>query len=117
MNNKFDELAKSLAQSVTRRAAFKQFGVCLAGMALACFGLANGSEVAPKGSDCGCASDADCGGNSHCSLGACVPKWCDRGNGNQCCCYRNKKGCWTAVPSCDGTYTACQDICAIACLP
>jgi hypothetical protein len=25
MNNKFDELTKSLAQSVTRRAAFKKF--------------------------------------------------------------------------------------------
>jgi hypothetical protein len=41
MNNKFDELTKSLAQSVTRRAALKKFGVGLAGMALACFGLAN----------------------------------------------------------------------------
>ena len=39
MNNKFDELTKSLAQSVTRRAALKQFGVGLAGLALACFGL------------------------------------------------------------------------------
>ena len=41
MNNKFDELTRSLAQSVTRRAALKKFGVGLAGMALACFGLAN----------------------------------------------------------------------------
>ena len=40
MKNKFDELAKSLAQSVTRRAALKKFGVGLAGMALACFGCA-----------------------------------------------------------------------------
>src|SRR6516162_11500426 len=39
MNNKFDELAKGLAQSVTRREAFKKFGIGLAGMALACFGL------------------------------------------------------------------------------
>src|SRR5262245_29912912 len=35
MNNQFDELTKSLAQSVTRRAALKKFGVGLAGMALA----------------------------------------------------------------------------------
>ncbi len=35
MSNKFDELAKGLAQSVTRRQAFKRFGVGLAGMALA----------------------------------------------------------------------------------
>ena len=49
MNNKFDELAKGLAQSVTRRQALKKFGAGLAGMALACFGLA--SKAAPaKGS-------------------------------------------------------------------
>ena len=39
MNNKFDELTKSMAQSVTRRGALKKFGVGLAGIALACFGL------------------------------------------------------------------------------
>ena len=39
--DKFDELTKQMAQSVTRRAAFKRFGVGLAGMGLACFGLAN----------------------------------------------------------------------------
>ncbi len=49
MNNQFDELTKSLAQSVTRRAALKKFGVSLAGMALACFGLANKAQAA-KGS-------------------------------------------------------------------
>jgi len=31
MNDKFDELTKQMAQSVTRRAAFKKFGVGLAG--------------------------------------------------------------------------------------
>jgi hypothetical protein len=41
MNNQFDELAKNLAQSVTRRGALKKFGVGLAGIALATFGLAN----------------------------------------------------------------------------
>jgi len=46
MNNKFDELAKGMAQSVTRRAALKKFGLGLAGMALACFGLANTAEAA-----------------------------------------------------------------------
>jgi hypothetical protein len=35
MNNQFDELPKSLAQSVTRRAALKKFGVGLAGLGLA----------------------------------------------------------------------------------
>src|SRR5881397_2795233 len=47
MNNKFDELAKGMAQSVTRRAALKKFGIGLAGLALACFGLANAGE--PQG--------------------------------------------------------------------
>src|SRR5690349_16828041 len=41
MTSKFDEVTKSLAQSVTRRAALKKFGLGLAGMVLACFGLAN----------------------------------------------------------------------------
>jgi len=45
MNNKFDELTKSMAQSVTRRAALKKFGIGLAGMALACLGLANRAEA------------------------------------------------------------------------
>jgi len=45
MNNKFDELAKGLALSVTRRQAFKRFGVGLAGMALACFGLADKAKA------------------------------------------------------------------------
>ena len=41
MNNKFEELTKTMAQSVTRRQAFKRFSLGLAGIALACFGLAN----------------------------------------------------------------------------
>ena len=35
MNSKFDELAKGLAQSVTRRGALKKFGAGAAGLALA----------------------------------------------------------------------------------
>jgi hypothetical protein len=38
MNDKFDELAKNMAQSVTRRGALKKFGVGLAGIALASLG-------------------------------------------------------------------------------
>jgi len=34
MNHRFDELTKSMAQSVTRRAAVKKFDLGLAGMAL-----------------------------------------------------------------------------------
>jgi hypothetical protein len=67
MNNKFDELAKDLAQSVTRRQAFKKFGVGLAGMVLACFGLANKAKAGhsgclPKGSFCGVNSLPCCPG-------------------------------------------------------
>ncbi len=57
MNNKFDELAKGMAQSVTRRQALRKFGVGLAGMALACFGLADTAQAGrskclPTGSPC-----------------------------------------------------------------
>src|SRR5947207_10968096 len=61
MNTKFDELTKAMAQSVTRRAALKKFGVGLAGMALACFGLANQAQTAKcvkYGSPC--TTDVDC---------------------------------------------------------
>src|SRR5260370_37743659 len=46
MNDKFDELAKGIAQSVTRRGALKKFGIGLAGIALACFGLAKRASAA-----------------------------------------------------------------------
>ena len=52
MNNKFDELTKAMAQSVTRRAALKKFGVGLAGMALACFGLAHKARAATYSGYC-----------------------------------------------------------------
>ena len=57
MNDKFDELAKGLAQSVTRRGALKKFGVGLAGVVLASLGLANNAKAAnkncrPAGSRC-----------------------------------------------------------------
>jgi hypothetical protein len=84
MNNKFDELTKSLAQSVTRRAALKKFGVGLAGMALVCFGLANKAQAGnchPSGYIC-CAYPAKhckpcqncCSGSSSCTGLAC---WCN----------------------------------------
>ena len=52
MNNKFDELTKSMAQSVTRRGALKKFGLGLAGMALACFGLENKARAATYSGYC-----------------------------------------------------------------
>jgi len=41
MNNKFDELTKNLARSVTRREALRRFGAGLAGVVLASLGLTN----------------------------------------------------------------------------
>ena len=76
MNDKFDELAKGLAQSVTRRAALKKFGVGVAGIALASLGLANKAEAAKRR----CSVDADCGGTNRCLAGVCVPrsKYCEK---------------------------------------
>ena len=66
MNNQFDELTKRMAQSVTRRAALKKFGAGLAGMALACFGLANKVEAVPCKP-----GGANCSENSQCCSGYC----------------------------------------------
>jgi len=61
MNNQFDELTKQMAQSVTRRAALKKFGVGLAGMALACFGLGTKAEAGTcKASGANCTKGAQC---------------------------------------------------------
>ena len=45
MNDKFDELAKALAQPIGRRAALKRFGVGLAAFALAALGLTNKADA------------------------------------------------------------------------
>src|SRR5262245_27226318 len=71
MDNKFDELTKSLAQSVTRRAALKKLGVGLAGMALACFGVASKAEPVR------CANYGQaCAANSDCCSGLCFGAVC-----------------------------------------
>ena len=78
MNNKFDELTKSMAQSVTRRAALKKFGVGLAGMALVCLGLANKAEAG----NCSL-SGGLCTKNRECCSGYCRPD-------HTCGCLSNK---------------------------
>ena len=45
MKNKFDELTKGLAQSVTRRQALRRFGVGIAGVALAMLGLPDKAQA------------------------------------------------------------------------
>ncbi len=71
MNKKFDELAKGLAQSVTRRQALKKFGVGLAGIALACFGVASetraGNKICLPGG-------SPCSSDNQCCSGLCVSK-------------------------------------------
>ena len=112
MNKKLDELAKGLAQSVTRRQALRRFGVGLAGMALACFGLADWAEAGKKPLPCACLSDSDCSRGDYCSGGLCVPTWCDPST--SCCCYCGKHGpaaALTALPSCSPVYTVCQSHC------
>ena len=46
MNRQSDELTRNMAQSVTRRASFKKFGLGLAGMAVAAFSLAAAADGA-----------------------------------------------------------------------
>jgi hypothetical protein len=45
MNNRFDQLPKTRPKWLTRRGALRKFGVGLAGMALAYFGLANKAKA------------------------------------------------------------------------
>lgn len=47
MNDKFDELAKAMAQSVTRRSALKKFGVAVLGAVLAALGLGKAEAAKP----------------------------------------------------------------------
>jgi hypothetical protein len=109
MNKQFDELAKSLARSVTRRAALKKFGVGLAGMALACFGLTNLAQAAKR-----CSTNGNCRAGEVCCNGSCMDDgsvYCSPTN--QCCCNRNKKGYWgTALAPCDPRYDYCVGVCS-----
>jgi hypothetical protein len=114
MNTKFDELTKAMAQSVTRRAALKKFGVGLAGMALACFGVAN-KGLAGKVNTC--TTNADCHRGEVCCNGLCeagIPDWCDQTT-NPCCCgwdsFKKGRGCGTFLPSCNVDYQYCIAYC------
>ena len=48
MNNKFDELTKAMARSVTRRGAFKAFGLGVAGMVLTYHGMMIRARATPN---------------------------------------------------------------------
>ena len=86
MNDKFDELAKGMDQSVTRRAALKKFGLALAGFALALLGMANNAH-ATRGGKLNCKKVRAACGN-------CVaPFGCADEN-----CYNS---CWGACLTCE----------------
>jgi hypothetical protein len=54
MNSQFDELAKNLAPSVTRRGALKKFGTGLAGITLALLGFAPRAHAGKPPFHCRC---------------------------------------------------------------
>jgi hypothetical protein len=60
MNDKFDELAKALAQPTGRRAALKRFGVGAAVALLAGFGLAPRAEAGNRGLGEPCTRTGQC---------------------------------------------------------
>ena len=72
MKNKFDELAKDLARTVTRRAALKKFGLGFTGLALACLGLGNKAEAKAGGCK---HSGVRCSSNEECCSGYCPPSF------------------------------------------
>jgi hypothetical protein len=66
MQNQFDELAKGLAQSVTRRAAFRKLGVGVVGVVLASLGLPS-KAYARRLHGCRCKrADYGCNGDPNC---------------------------------------------------
>jgi hypothetical protein len=67
MSNKFDELAKGMAQPVTRRGALKKFGVGMAGIVLAALGLVNKANANP-----GWPPGHPCNKGSQCASGICA---------------------------------------------
>jgi hypothetical protein len=81
--NQFDELAKAMALSVTRRAAVKKFGYGLTTLALAALGLSTKAQAArpfPAGSRC--KTSKQCKPGTACIQGVCVSS--SGGDGSRC---------------------------------
>jgi hypothetical protein len=97
MSNQFDEIAKGLAQSVTRRTAFTKFGLGLASMALACFGLANKARATTYQGYCQIMGDPSGPGGIY--NGACVDiNGCVRGSSANCPAFGTSAGPLGKVP-------------------
>jgi hypothetical protein len=82
MNDKFDELAKAMAQPVARRTALKKFGVGAAVVLLTAIGLAPRADATPSGSLIPCKKDKDCRPGMKCkqitdTIRLCVPRWAE----------------------------------------
>jgi len=103
MNDKFDELTKNMAQSVTRRGALKKFGAGLVGIALASFGLASKAEAAGRV----CASSTDCSSHQICISGIC--KDTSKGNCNHC------SGDYGCAPNDVACMQRCATKCCVVC--
>ncbi len=77
MNDKFDGLAKNMAQSITRRQALQRLGIGLGSMVLATLGFTNRAEALSKRCgnpcDCGAAYLGCCPDDKHC-LRVCGPQ-------------------------------------------
>jgi hypothetical protein len=74
MKNQFDELTKSMAQSVTRRAALKKFGVGLAGMVFVALGRAAKAKANPNADTCLPSGTLWCRNNHDCCSRKCIRK-------------------------------------------
>ena len=73
MNHQFDELAKNMAQSTTRRGALKKFGIGIVGIALTALGLANNAEAKKAPFHCNCNKpDYGCAGLPADIYSACI---------------------------------------------
>jgi len=76
MNDKFDELSKDLAKSVTRRRALRKFAAGFAGVVLASFGLANNAQAKGGGNCNNCSGDYGCAPTDFRCVQRCARKCC-----------------------------------------
>jgi len=83
MNNQFDELTKSLARSVTRRAALKKFGLGLVAFTAAALGMRSATAAPKRQAYCEVTGDFVSGAQRY--TGRCVdPATCQIGASSQC---------------------------------